>query len=156
MADPLPLVLSLTLRQKRDPKSKVQSPFKCLHKTTCKSKVGSFFHCLHPPPSPSPLFSVLLSPSTGRPSCPLIYSPGCSTASRPAPCRQSQAEAARICPRTSSSPASCLWTDGTAKKRGKKELVCCLFCKDLTCAAFNKKDQTTAEHRQTSLKWLRL
>ncbi|TNN59918.1 hypothetical protein EYF80_029884 [Liparis tanakae] len=39
----------------------------------------------------------------------------CSTASRLAPCRRSRAEAARICPRTSSSPASCLWMDGTAK-----------------------------------------
>lgn len=53
-------MLSLTVQQKRDPKSKVQSPFKCLHKTTCKSKVGSFFHCLSPPPPPYSLSSSLL------------------------------------------------------------------------------------------------
>lgn len=53
---------------------------------------------------------------------PLICSPGCSTASRPTACHRSRGEAAHICPRTSSSPASCLWTDGTVKKtRGRED-----------------------------------
>lgn len=62
----LPLVLALTLRQKWDLKSKVQSPFKCLIKTTCKSKVGSLS------------LSVFLSPLTPLVLCPPLVVPSSS------------------------------------------------------------------------------
>lgn len=60
--------------------------------------------------------------------CPLICAPGCSTASHPAPCHPGRAEAARICPRTSSIPASCLWTDGTAKRGGENIFLVVQSC----------------------------
>lgn len=124
-----------------------RAPSNVYIKTTCKSKVGPFSHRLSPP---SPSVSVLLSPSTGHPSRPLICSPGCSTVSRLAPCRQSRAEAARICPRTSSSHAFCLWMDGTMKKRGKIEEP------RISIQLVLHSLQTAAQCRQTSLTQLQL
>lgn len=123
---------------------KIQSPFKCLHKTTCKSKVSSlsFSLCLSPPSPPTHPLLILCPPLSVHSSSlrPLICSPVCSTASRPAPRRRSRAAAARIYPRTSRCPASCLWMDGTAKRGGgeKKELrVRCLFAFAEHCVKIN-------------------
>lgn len=89
---------------------------------------------------------TVFSPTPPRVLCPplsvhwaslhsLICSPGCSTVFRLAPCRQSRAEAARICPRTSSSPASGLWMDGTAKEEQRRGRISMLlfFYEDLLC-----------------------
>lgn len=112
-------------RQKWDLKPKVQSSFKCLLKFNCKSKVALI---------PSSLTVSLLPPyslcSSPRPLVvSLICSPDCSTVSRHVLFGQRQVRVARICPRTSRSPASGLWMDGTVFSCRS------LFCHSWVCGS---------------------
>lgn len=150
-----PLVLSPTLWQKWDLKSKVQSPFKCLHKTTCKSKVGSSIVLSLPPtPHPPPLFSVFLSMSTRRVVVLsfALHVVALHLTPLPAVVAGQRLPVFVHAPAVAPPPAFG-WTALQRKRGGKKnECVACLLLGNTaqTCAAFNKRDWTVGTSRAST------